>query len=188
MAKKKKHCLTAKQLEKYKDLLLEKRQEILADVCCIEENVFQSGGELSSMPLHMADIGTDSYEQEFSLGLMAEERKNLFEIQQALLRIDQGTFGICEGLGIPIEENRLEAIPWARYSMEYARMKEKGIYGAAFIKRRPIDIKREEEPDEEDLSSDDSVLDTDVLDLEESPLDDQNDPDNMDQDEEDYDH
>ena len=111
MAKKKKHCLTEKQLEKYRDLLLEKRQEILADVRCIEENVFQSGGELSSMPLHMADIGTDSYEQEFSLGLMAEERKNLFEIQQALLRIDQGTFGICEGLGI-LEEylNKLNII------------------------------------------------------------------------------
>ena len=78
------------------------------------------------MPVHLADIGTDSYEQEFSLGLVAEEKKTLIEIQQALGRIADGSFGICEGLGIPIEENRLEAIPWTRYSLEYARMLESG--------------------------------------------------------------
>ena len=72
------------------------------------------------MPVHMADLGSDSFEQEFSLGLMAEEKKILEEIRQALLRIESGTFGICEGMGITIEKNRLEAIPWTRYSLEYA--------------------------------------------------------------------
>jgi RNA polymerase-binding transcription factor DksA len=78
------------------------------------------------MPMHLADIGTDSYEQEFNLNLVAEEKKILCEIQQALNRIDEGSFGICEGLGIVIEENRLKAIPWTRYSLEYARMIESG--------------------------------------------------------------
>jgi DnaK suppressor protein len=78
------------------------------------------------MPVHLADVGTDSYEQEFNLGLVAEERKTLFDIQHAMDRIADGTFGICEGLGTPIESNRLEAIPWTRYSLKYARMIENG--------------------------------------------------------------
>lgn len=151
MGKKKAKKLSARELQKYKELLLEKRREILADVTCIEENIFQGGGELSSMPVHMADIGTDSYEQEFSLGLMEEGKKNLVEIQQALKRIDEGTFGICEGLGIPIEKVRLEAIPWTRYSLEYARMMEKGLGGPGSFKRRPIDIQREDEMDEQEI-------------------------------------
>lgn len=151
MGKKKAKKLSARELQKYKELLLEKRREILADVTCIEENIFQGGGELSSMPVHMADIGTDSYEQEFSLGLMEEGKKNLVEIQQALKRIDEGTFGICEGLGIPIEKVRLEAIPWTRYSLEYARMMEKGLGGPGMFKRRPIDIQREDEMDEQEI-------------------------------------
>jgi len=164
MGKKKTKKLTQRELENYKELLLEKRREILSDVLAMEENVFQGGGELSTMPVHMADIGTDSYEQEFSLGLMEEEKRNLVDIQQALLRIDQGTFGICEGLGIPIEKERLEAIPWTRYSLEYARMREKGTTGVGSFRRRPIDIERDDESEQEDLEEDAS-MDTASLDL-----------------------
>jgi RNA polymerase-binding transcription factor DksA len=142
--------LTAKQLDIYRQLLLEKMQEISGDVYTMQESIFQSGGELSSMPVHLADIGTDSYEQEFNLDLMAEEKKILVEIQEALKRIEDGTFGICEGLGIPIEENRLKAIPWTRYSMEYARMLESGqVIKLQNFKRRPIDINREGEIESE---------------------------------------
>lgn len=168
MGKKKIKKLTKRELEKYKELLLEKRQEILLDVMAMEENIFQGGGELSSMPVHMADIGTDSYEQEFSLGLMEEEKRNLLEIQQALVRIDQGTFGICEGLGIPIEKERLEAIPWTRYSLEYARRKEQGFFGLGSFRRRPIDIQREEDSEEEvEFEEEDANIDTDPLELDE---------------------
>lgn len=118
--------LTKEQLDRYKDLLIEKMQEILGDVNAMEEVAFQGSGELSSMPVHLADMGTDSYEQEFNLNLVAEERKTLVEIQKALGRIADGSYGICEGLGIRIEENRLEAIPWTRFSLEYARMLESG--------------------------------------------------------------
>lgn len=149
--------MTKKQLEYYKALLLEKMKEILGDVNQMEETVFQGGGELSSMPVHLADIGTDSYEQEFSLGLMAEERKTLSEIQHALARIQNGTFGICEGLGIPIESNRLEAIPWTRYSLEYARMIESGKVTRDDFKRRPIDIERETEDSDTEEDQTDTI-------------------------------
>jgi len=124
--KKQANNLSKDQLNDYRKVLIEKMQEILGDVSAIEEAAFQGGGELSSMPVHLADLGTDSYEQEFNLGLVAEEKKTLTEIQEALTRIADGTFGICEGLGIPIEDNRLEAIPWTRYSLKYARMLESG--------------------------------------------------------------
>ncbi len=155
MAKKKTEKINTKKGEKYRQLLLDKRAEILADITVMEESIFQSGGELSSMPVHMADIGSDNFEQEFSLGLMAEEKKILAEIDMALKRFDEGTYGICEGLGIPIEQTRLEAIPWTRYSLEYAKKMEKGR-AELHLRQRPLDINREDsdhEPhDDEDVA------------------------------------
>lgn len=165
MAKKKIKKFTDKQLAHYRQLLLEKLREITGDVFSMEESVFSSSGELSTMPVHLADIGTDSYEQEFSLGLMAEEKKTLVEIREALQRIADGTYGFCDGLGTPIEENRLEAIPWTRYSLEYARMVESGKASKYDnFKRRPLDIERETEEGDEDLDEEedqDSDLDFD---------------------------
>lgn len=191
MAKKKVKQLARKKLDYYRQLLLEKMHEILSDVGAMEESVFQGGGELSTMPVHLADVGTDSYEQEFSLGLMAEERKTLAEIQHALARIQNGTFGYCEGLGIPIEENRLEAIPWTRYSLEYARLVESGKASKYDnFRRRPIDIEREsdevddEEEESEELDTD--VVDTDLLDENEEQDEDDTSLDAI-QEEEDYD-
>ncbi len=156
MAKKKTtKRLPKRDLEKYRRLLLEKWKEIVGDVTSMEENIFQGGGELSSMPVHMADIGTDSFEQEFGLELVAEEKKILAEIQQALKRIETGEFGICEGLGIPIESRRLEAIPWTRYSLEYAQMLENkdGRFNHRNFRSRPLDRDRpivEADDDDED--------------------------------------
>ncbi|MHC5091509.1 MAG: TraR/DksA family transcriptional regulator, partial [Planctomycetota bacterium] len=138
--------LSKKQLDYYRKLLVEKMYEILGDVSALEETLFQGSGDLSKMPVHLADVGTDSYEQEFNLGLVAEERKTLLDIQHAMDRLVDGSFGICEGLGTPIESNRLEAIPWTRYSLEYAKMIESGkAIDVENIKLRPIDIQRNEE-------------------------------------------
>lgn len=144
--------LSEKEIEKYRALLIEKWHEIVGSVVTMEENIFQGGGELSSMPVHMADVGTDSFEQEFGLDLLAEEKKILAEIQLALKRIEDGEYGICEGLGTPIEKRRLEAIPWTRYSLEYAQLLEKGQGGFKFrgVKSRPIDIDRGDESEEEE--------------------------------------
>ena len=72
----------------------------------------------------MADMGTDNYEQEFTLGLMEKDRNLLREINTALAKIQDGSYGLCEGTGKPISKPRLEAQPWARYSIEYARKVE----------------------------------------------------------------
>jgi DnaK suppressor protein len=129
MAKKKTtKRLTAGEIEEFKTLLLAKRQEILGDVSTIEKEALQkSRSDLSNMPIHMADVGSDNFEQEFTLELLDSERKVLVEIEDALKRVEEGTYGICEGTGKPIERGRLEAIPWARYSVEYANQKEKGL-------------------------------------------------------------
>ena len=88
------------------------------------EALRSSGSNLSNLPLHMADMGTDNYEQEFTLGLMEKDRKLLRDLNDGLAKIQNGTFGICEGTGKPISRARLEAQPWARYSIEYARKLE----------------------------------------------------------------
>jgi DnaK suppressor protein len=124
--------LTSAQTERFKQTLLDKRREILRNVNEFEDEALKksrldASGDLSSMPIHMADLGTDNYEQEFALGLMDSERKLLREIDDALGRIERRTYGICEGTGKPIPKARLEAQPWARYGIEHARMLEQGL-------------------------------------------------------------
>jgi RNA polymerase-binding transcription factor DksA len=123
--------LTKSELEHFRTLLIEKLMQITGDVDHIEKEILHKSrqdatGDLSSMPIHMADIGSDNYEQEFTLGLMASERKIVQEILMALRRIEDGSFGMCEGTGEPIPKARLEAYPWARYCVRYAEMIEKG--------------------------------------------------------------
>ena len=128
----KKNGMSAKEVQDFREKLLVKRREIIGDVNEIEGETLKksrldASGDLSSMPIHMADLGTDNYEQEFAIGLMDSERKLLNEIDDALRRIDKGNYGVCEGTGKPIAKARLEAKPWARYCVEYARMVEEGI-------------------------------------------------------------
>jgi RNA polymerase-binding protein DksA len=128
----KKTHLTAAEIRGFKEMLLEKRREILSNVNEIEDEALKksrmdASGDLSSMPIHMADLGTDNYEQEFVLGLMDSERKLLREIDDALQRIENKKYGLCEGTGKPIPKARLKAQPWARYCVEYARLLEQGL-------------------------------------------------------------
>lgn len=118
--------LSKSDLTYFRNLLLGKRREILGDVGSMESEAFKSGSNLSNMPIHMADVGTDNFEQEFTLGLIESERQILREIQEALARIDEGTFGVCQGTGKPIPRVRLEAVPWAKYTIDYSRLLESG--------------------------------------------------------------
>lgn len=124
--------MTAAEIKHFEQMLLVKREEVVGNVTEMEDEILKksrldSSGDLSSMPIHMADLGSDNYEQEFALGLMGSERKLLHVIDDALLRIQDKTYGICEGTGKPIQKARLEAQPWARYSVEHARMLEEGL-------------------------------------------------------------
>jgi DnaK suppressor protein len=123
--------ISPKDLEHYRDLLLEKRRELVGDMHSMEGEALRTNGgsNLSTLPMHMADLGTDNYEQEFTLGLVEKERNLLREINDALAKIQNGSYGLCEGTGKPISKARLEAQPWARYSIEYARQMEKNGMG-----------------------------------------------------------
>lgn len=121
--------LTAEELAHFKSLLVSKQREILGNVRSMEAETLQKErSELSNMPLHMADAGSDNYEIDNTLGLMSGERNILKEIKEALDRMEKGAYGICEGNGKAIPKARLEAIPWTKYSVEYASQMEKGRF------------------------------------------------------------
>jgi DnaK suppressor protein len=116
-----KTTLGKKEVEHYRSLLLKKRAEILADVLNMETEALQGGsGSLSNMPSHLAEQGTEAFDQALSLDLAAAERKIVKEINDALRRIDAGTYGMCELTGKVIGPDRLEELPWARHTIQAA--------------------------------------------------------------------
>lgn len=122
--------LAPKTLDEYRNLLLIKRAELVGDLSAMEAEALQSsGGNLSNVPIHMADVGTDTYDQDFMLGLAEKERSRLREIDDALRRIDDRTYGVCQMTGKPIPRARLLAKPWAKYTIEAAR-KVEGSWGS----------------------------------------------------------
>ena len=130
MAKEKtnKSGLSPAETREFKALLLKKLEEILDNVVFLEEETLRKPRtDLSNLPFHMADVGTDTFELENTLGLVDSERKLLVEIVDALGRIENDTYGICEGNNEPIPKARLEAIPWARYCVACASLSEKGL-------------------------------------------------------------
>ena len=126
-----KTTIPAVDLEVFRRLLLQIRCQLLGDVDHMENEALQSNrsdasGDLSLMPIHMADIGTDNYEREFTIGLIENETETVREIDAALERIDKGTYGVCEATHKQIGKARLKVMPWARYCVAYERSKESG--------------------------------------------------------------
>ncbi len=124
--------LTRAELKSFRKLLMDKRRELMGDMSGMEAeamgvNRHEGSGDLSNIPTHLADAGTDNYEQEFTLGLIESERTLLGEINHALERIEDGIFGVCMGTGKPIGKMRLRAKPWAQYCIDYARKVEQGL-------------------------------------------------------------
>jgi DnaK suppressor protein len=83
-------------------------------------------GNLSNVPLHMADLGTDNYDQEFTLGLIENEQSTLELINEALNRVEKGTYGMCAECDELISKPRLQAIPYAKHCITCARKLEGG--------------------------------------------------------------
>ena len=120
--------LKKKDLDHYRGLLLDRRRELVGDLCAMEQQALQSAASnVSHMPIHMADIGTDTYDQDFMLGLAESERQRLREIDAALMRIEDRTYGVCQMTEKAIPKARLNAKPWARYTIEAAREIERGV-------------------------------------------------------------
>ena len=118
--------MTKADLDSYRELLVSLRSRLNGDVTHLADEALRStGGEasgsLSNAPLHMADLGTDNFEQEFTLSLLQNQEQALDEIREALGRIDRGTFGECEECHQPIPKARLQALPYTRHCVACAR-------------------------------------------------------------------
>jgi len=112
--------LSAKELDLFKKNVLKFRSELIEQIRDISENTLMKSqkdisGDISGYSLHMADMASDNYERDFNLNLVSSERKVLLEIEDALKRIDDKTYGVCSSCGKFISKSRLKAIPYARY-------------------------------------------------------------------------
>jgi DnaK suppressor protein len=96
----------------------------LADAA-LKKNRPDGAADSSSMPIHMADLGSDNFEQEFTLSLMENEEDTLMAIESALERIEDGTYGQCEECGVKIPKARLNAIPYAPLCVKCAGQLER---------------------------------------------------------------
>ncbi len=118
--------LSDAELEELRRSLLQKRKALTEEIDHLsaelaDENREESiGGGLSQLPTHPADQGTDMYDRGLTMSMLERQQGERLEVDAALRRIDEGTFGICEGTGEPIEKRRLKARPWSRYSLAYA--------------------------------------------------------------------
>jgi len=113
----------------FKEHLLALRARLRGDVsqladAALKKNRSAANGDLSSMPIHMADLGSDNFEQEFTLSLIENEGVTLEQIEAALERVEDGTYGMCEECGARIPKSRLQAIPYATMCVRCASRTE----------------------------------------------------------------
>jgi len=117
-------------MKAYRERLLLLRARLRGDVnqladAALKKNGGEGNGNLSSMPIHMADIGSDNFEQEFTLTLMQSEEETLEAIEAALERIEDGSYGLCEECNVRIPKTRLNAIPYATLCVRCAEQLER---------------------------------------------------------------
>ena len=112
-------------MKTYKDRLLVMRARLRGDVSAMADAALrktrsEANGDLSSMPIHMADIGSDNFEQEFTLSLMENDEETLGQIESALERIEEGVYGRCTECGGIVPKMRLNAIPHTPFCVKCA--------------------------------------------------------------------
>lgn len=115
-------------IRKQKEKLLQLRDAMVDSMAGVAQGTLRSraeGSEASAFGMHQADAGSDAYDRDFALSLLSQEQDALYEIDEALKRIELGTYGKCEMSGKPIPRARLEAIPFARFTVECQSQLEK---------------------------------------------------------------
>lgn len=122
--------MTKKEFEPFRELLLEKRKAVLESIQQIEKDTLsksqrEASGDLSGYSYHMADMATDNFDTEFSLNLASVEQQTLYEIDEALKRIEEGTYGDCLVCGKKISPQRLKALPYASLCIGCQEKEEK---------------------------------------------------------------
>jgi DnaK suppressor protein len=100
---------------KFYQHLIELREQLLKQMSGLAK---ESAQEMAGYSLHMADSGTDNFDRDFALSLLSSDQDAIYEIEEALKRIEKNTYGICELTGKPIPKARLEAIPWTRFTVQ----------------------------------------------------------------------
>ncbi len=118
--------MTKPDLATFRDTLLNLQARLTGDVSHLASEALRSGGgdasgNLSNAPLHPADLGTDNFEQEFTLSLLQNQEQVLEEITEALRRIRNETYGRCEECQLVIPKARLQAVPYTRHCVGCAR-------------------------------------------------------------------
>jgi len=121
------------ELKKFKEVLLDLKDRIMKEIDRIESDTLGKSqkdlsGDLSGYTLHMADLGTDAFEREFMLNLATNKQELLYEIDEALQKIEEGTYGICESCNKPIPQKRLKALPFAKFCKKCQQEIEKQQY------------------------------------------------------------
>src|SRR3989338_10267799 len=119
-----------KSVKFFKELLLKKKADLSKGIEHIAKDALKTSqrdatGDLSGYSLHMADMATDNYDREFSLGLASNEQKILDRINEALEKLDDHTFGLCELCGKKISKIRLKAVPYAELCVPCQQKQEK---------------------------------------------------------------
>lgn len=119
-----------KELSEFKKLILKRKEELLDEIKRISEDTLkksqkEASGDISGYTYHMADVATDAYDREFSLGLASNGRELLYEFDDALKKIEEGIFGVCESCKSLITKSRLKAVPSARLCVKCQEKKEK---------------------------------------------------------------
>jgi RNA polymerase-binding transcription factor DksA len=100
---------------KFYERLLELREQLMRQMNGLAK---ESAQEMAGYSLHMADSGTDNFDRDFALSLLSSDQDAIYEIEEALKRIEKNTYGICELTGKAIPKSRLEAIPWTRFTVQ----------------------------------------------------------------------
>jgi RNA polymerase-binding transcription factor DksA len=101
--------------QKYYDRLLQLREQLMRQMNGLAK---ESAQEIAGYSLHMADSGTDNFDRDFALSLLSSDQDAVYEIEEALKRIEKNTYGVCELTGKAIPKARLEAIPWTRFTVQ----------------------------------------------------------------------
>ena len=119
-----------KSVKFFRELLLKKKAELLKGIDHVAKDALNTSqreatGDLSGYSLHMADMATDNYDREFSLGLATNEQKILNRISEALEKLESGAFGLCEVCGKKISKVRLKVVPYAELCVPCQQKQEK---------------------------------------------------------------
>lgn len=121
--------MTKREAAKFKKLLLNKREDLTGEINHIAKENLKSqkeaSGDLSGYSYHMADMASDSYDRELSFNIASEEQEILYEIDDALKRIDEGKYGLCLDCDKKIPAKRLTALPYAKYCIQCQSKEER---------------------------------------------------------------